>query len=136
MKKIFIFLTITLCQIGAEVHAITQQELYCYIKKVGIKHPQIVLKQALLESGHFKSNIFKKKNNLFGFRYKAYIRFKSWKACVDFYKRWQDRNYKSDNLDYYKFLQHLNYSGHKEVKYDAYLRRVPIDKNLDKHCSD
>jgi uncharacterized FlgJ-related protein len=105
--------------------------VYCYIVSIGIKNPEIVLKQAIYESGHFKSNIFKTKNNLFGFRRTmTYLTYKDWKACVDYYKVWQDKRYKDTNQDYYTFLQNINYSGYDRYKYVKELKRIKIRGSL------
>ena len=110
---------------------VTENEVYCYIKLIGIKNPEVVLKQAIYESGHFNSQIFKSKNNLFGFRRtKTYITYKDWKACVDYYKVWQDKHFKDTNVDYYSFLQKINYSGHAGFDYEKELKRVKIRATL------
>lgn len=106
---------------------INENEVYCYIKKIGIKNPEIVLKQAIFESGHFKSPVCRKRNNIFGFRGRgAYKKFDSWKTCVEYYKKWQDKHYNDDTEDYYHFLQRLNYSGFKEFTYEKHLKKVKI----------
>ena len=46
----------------------TKKALIDEIKCHGFKYPDIVLAQAVLESGHFKSDVFKENNNLFGMR--------------------------------------------------------------------
>jgi len=38
------------------------------LKRLNVKYPHIVLAQALIESGHFQSNIFRANNNLFGMK--------------------------------------------------------------------
>ena len=48
------------------VDPVFENKVYCYIKSIGIKHPDIVLKQAIYESGHFNSNIYKTKNTFNG----------------------------------------------------------------------
>jgi hypothetical protein len=111
-----------------------ENEVYCYIKSIGIKNPEIVLKQAIYETGHFKSANCKKKKNLFGFRSTLiYKSFDTWQQCVDYYKKWQDRHYKDDSEDYYHFLQRINYSGHKGFDYATELKRVHIVASL--NCS-
>ncbi len=111
--------------------ALTENEVYCYIKKVGIKHADIVFKQAIFESGHFKSHIYKTKQNLFGFRRtRNYLKFKTWQASVDFYKKWQDKYYKNDEEDYYKFLQRKNYSGNKKFNYSKELKHIKIKRSF------
>lgn len=78
----------------------------------GIKHPQIVYAQAVLETGHFKSDLCLNNNNLFGLynskRHK-YHTFDHWKDCVIAYKDFIQRRYKPPN-DYYKFLLDIRYA--------------------------
>jgi len=92
-----------------------KQEKFSYkalqkeLQLLGVKHPKIVLAQAKLETGNFKSNYFKKRNNLFGFRNsKGYLHFKSWQDCCKYYKRWQRKRYKGGN--YYHFLKQVGYA--------------------------
>ncbi len=128
LKPLLLAVTLLFCY---SLYALDENEIYCYIKKIGIKHPEIVLKQAIYESGHFTSKIFKNKNNLFGFRHTmTYMSFDNWQASVDYYKVWQDKYYKNDTEDYYKFLQRKNYSGYKEFNYSAQLKRIKIRASL------
>jgi Mannosyl-glycoprotein endo-beta-N-acetylglucosaminidase len=46
----------------------TREALIDEIKCHGFKYPDLILAQAELESGHFKSAVFKENNNLFGMR--------------------------------------------------------------------
>lgn len=46
----------------------TREALIEEIKCHGFKYPDLILAQAVLESGHFKSTVFKENNNLFGMR--------------------------------------------------------------------
>lgn len=80
------------------------------IKKLEIKFPEIVYAQARLETGNFKSNYFKKQNNLFGFRMKKhYMFFKDWRECVLYYSVWQKKYYKQGE-DYFEFLTRIHYA--------------------------
>lgn len=116
---------------SSHTNKVSENEVYCYIKILEIKNPEIVLKQAIYESGHFKSNIFKSKNNLFGFRRsKSYMTFDSWQSCVLYYKKWQDKYYKDTTQDYYIFLQKKNYSGYKEFHYSTELKKIKIKASL------
>jgi uncharacterized FlgJ-related protein len=91
---------------------LTVHKVCAYIVKVGIEHPDIVLKQSVLETGWYKSKFLMSRNNLFGFVYKGkYMRFESWKKCVEYYKRWQKRHYKDPNEDYYAFLLRIKYAN-------------------------
>lgn len=93
----------------------------------GIKYPDIVLKQACLESGYFTSGIWEKKNNPFGFyvsidsTHGEYILFNDWRSSVAYYKGWQDKRYKGG--DYYEFLDKIGYAIDT-----TYLEKV---KNID-----
>ena len=49
-------------------NSITRENLYEQIINYGIKFPDVVLAQAVLESGQFTSKLFKSANNLFGMR--------------------------------------------------------------------
>lgn len=88
-----------------------------------IKFPDIVLKQACLETAHFTSVSFKKRNNLFGFHNgKDYLKFDTWKECVKYYKKWQDKLYKSG--DYYVFLEKLPYA--QDSTYIDVLKKIIV----------
>jgi hypothetical protein len=115
---------------GNRLFAQTENEIYCYMVSIGIKHPDIVLKQAIYETGHFKSNIFCGKNNLFGFRHNKYVCYDSWKACVDYYKVWQDKHYTNDSLDYYIFLASNNFSGKNRQHYVSQIKNTRIKATL------
>jgi len=112
--------------ISSHLSAQTEQEVYCYIISIGIKHPDIVLKQAIYETGHFRSNIFNKRNNLFGFRQRKYIYFDTWKSCIDYHKVWQEKHYKDDSIDYYRFLTRNNFSAKNRQHYVSQLKQTRI----------
>lgn len=78
-----------------------------------IKCPEIVYAQAVLETGHFKSQGCLKDNNLFGLynsRRGEYYRFNHWSESVVAYRNKIQRRYKPPN-DYYKFLERINYAS-------------------------
>lgn len=92
--------------------SLTPQNVYNYCESIGILHPEIVTAQSIEETGWYKcgrKNGKQKgcsldKNNIFGFYYKgSYMRFDSWKASCDYYKRWQDKYYDSTR-NYYEYL--------------------------------
>lgn len=80
---------------------INYDTLYKEIVKQGIEFPEIVFAQAILESGHFRSRLFKSNNNIFGMRRarkretlsksskKGYAYFETWQDCVKDYKIYQ-----------------------------------------------
>lgn len=81
---------------------------------LGIKHPEIVYKQAILETGNFQSNLCIYHNNLFGLRKgKEYYKFKHWSESVLMYRnRIQSRL--KENEDYYDFLSRIKYAEDSE----------------------
>ena len=81
-----------------------------------IKHPQIVYAQAILETGHFKSNVCLNYNNLFGLydsKNKDYYKFNHWAESIVAYKEWIQKKYQPPN-NYYVFLEEINYASDKE----------------------
>lgn len=78
----------------------TRQNIYNYIVACGIRHPDIVYRQALLESG-FCSNLYRKANNLFGMRvarsrpttakgeYNGFAEYDNWMESVQDYALYQ-----------------------------------------------
>lgn len=95
----------------------------CFLK---IKHPEIVMRQVILETGWLKSKFLMSKNNIFGFRHKNYITYASWKDCVDYYKKWQDKHYKNPNEDYYDFLVRIKYAV---SNYPPKLKKIKFDRS-------
>ena len=81
-----------------------------------VKHPQIVYAQAILETGHFKSNVCLNYNNLFGLydsKNKDYYKFNHWAESIVAYKEWIQKKYQPPN-NYYVFLEEVNYASDKE----------------------
>jgi hypothetical protein len=80
------------------------ENLKSEIIKQKIKYPNIVLAQAVLESGHFDSDIFLDNNNLFGMKKpsvrktlatgenRGHATFRNWVDSVIDYKLFQDQN--------------------------------------------
>lgn len=101
--------------------------VYMYICELQIKHPQIVMTQALIETGNFQAKGIMSKNNLFGFMmHRRVMEFGSWRESVEYYKRWQDRKYTKPTEDYYKFLRRIKYATSKtyikKLKQHAYTK--------------
>jgi len=120
---------VIVCCLGSSVsRASTKDTVYAYILKYEIKHPEIVLKQAILETGWFTSKHLMSRNNLFGFRStKKYKHFKSIEACVEYYKKWQDDRYTNPEENYYHFLQRIRFS--RSPEYIATLKRISLKRN-------
>ena len=82
----------------------------------GLKHKDIVYAQAVLETGHFKSDLCLNGNNLFGLydsKNHRYYTFDHWKDCVIAYKEMIQYKYK-DGDDYLNFLKEIGYAGDSE----------------------
>ena len=91
------------------------------IAKHNIPHGNIVLAQAKLESGNFKSKLTKTHNNIFGLnRGNSYKMYSHWTECVKDYKTRISSKYKGG--DYYKFLNKIGYATHPE--YTNILKRM------------
>lgn len=87
----------------------TKTNLKKELASLDIEHSDIVYNQAVLETGHFKSSMFIKKNNLFGFRnLLGYMSFDTWQDCCKYYAKWQKKHYKGG--DYYVFLKKIGYA--------------------------
>lgn len=95
------FLNFTVGQIN-ENDQITYEKLYEQIIQSGIKFPEVVFAQAILETGHFKSKLFQEANNLFGMKMPikretlaigkkkgGYAVFDNWISSVNDYQLWQ-----------------------------------------------
>lgn len=101
------------------------QAVYRYVKMVGIKHPEIVTAQAILETGWFDcNNCSMEVGNIFGFLYKGkYLDFCFWDESVRYYKWWQDQLYKGG--DYYDFLKRVGYAT--DPYYISKLKKISFE---------
>lgn len=98
-----------------------------YICSKEILHPEIVMRQAIIETGNFYPNHLMKKNNLFGFRVGGKcLQFNSWQESVDYYKDWQTRKYTNPDENYYSFLVRIRYATSSQ--YIKKLKKVNFDK--------
>lgn len=137
----FIFGAITIAQLTTETpkekeeafviwktnhYLLNDSNLYNEIKAQGLIHPNIILHQAKLETGNFKSISCTKYNNLFGLRNKngTYMEFNHWTESVDAYKKYIQVHYKGQ--DYYNFLDSLHYA--EANNYTKVLKQLNNDK--------
>jgi hypothetical protein len=77
----------------------------------GLKHDTIILTQAKLETGNYKSYQCRVNNNLFGLYNSTkmeYYKFDHWSGSVEAYKKWIQYRYKDG--DYYIWLQTIGYA--------------------------
>lgn len=81
------------------------------IRRNGIRHPKIVLAQAILETGWFKSSVCRNKHNLFGLtnpRTGEYYEFSHWTESVRAYYTKVQYRYKGGN--YLLWLKNIGYA--------------------------
>lgn len=93
-----------------------QEGLMEALEYYDIKHPQIVYAQAVLETGHFKSDLCLNGNNLFGLydsKNHRYYTFDHWKDCIIAYKEMIQYKYKDDD-NYLNFLKEIGYAEDSE----------------------
>ena len=102
---------------------LTMLNLLEVIREVGLSNGLIVLAQALLETGHFSSNVCKEYNNLFGLydsKNREYFRFSRWEDSVVAYQRMIQYRYKGGN--YFQFLKRIGYA--EDPRYIVKLARM------------
>tara|TARA_R110002020_G_scaffold31694_6_gene98440 strand:+ start:201 stop:608 length:408 start_codon:yes stop_codon:yes gene_type:complete len=94
----------------------TRDSVYKELIKQGVKHPDIVLAQSILETGGYKcKNCSLDVNNIFGLwdsRKKRYFPYDTWQESIGGYLRGIQSRYKGG--DYYTFLTKLGYAQDKE----------------------
>lgn len=102
-----------------ELPALTIPNLYQEIIRNGIRHPKIVLTQAILETGWFRSPLCRNRHNLFGLtnpKTGKYYEFNHWTESVRAYYtkvqyRYCQKNQTStSDVDYLKWLQQIGYA--------------------------
>ena len=111
--------------IEEKVPELTPENVYAHLERLGVKHPEIVLKQSILETGWYECEYCSlKHNNIFGFRYKKkYLQFDNWVEGVEYYKKWQDKRYEGG--DYYGFLKKVGYATSRT--YISKLKQIKVD---------
>lgn len=96
--------------------------VFAEICRLNIQHPEMVMRQAILETGWMRSPFLMKRQNLFGFRNTRYLVFDDWKDSVAYYKAWQDKHYRaSQHKDYNAFLVSIRYAS---AGYTEHLRKI------------
>ena len=92
-----------------EIPILNKENVLIILKCKNIPHPEIVLRQSILETGHYKSKLCRTHNNIFGIRKNnKYAKYNSWVECIDDYKKRITSRYKGG--DYYNFLKRINYA--------------------------
>ena len=99
------------------------------MKHYDIDHREIVMAQALLETGHFQSKLCRQHGNLFGLynsKRGKFYEFGHWSDSVRAYKQWIQRRYTKG--DYYAFLKRIKYA--EDPEYIPKLRNIVKRDNL------
>jgi uncharacterized FlgJ-related protein len=149
MKKIIIILVFLLINLKTseslrtqglfEDPPITYENLYEQILKYGIKFPDVVFAQAVIETGNFTSALFRNANNLFGMKLpkkretlaigqnRGFAVFESWTHSVNDYLLWQEyvlrnKDIKTKN----EYLAYLNRYYAENKTYVSSLNRVML----------
>ena len=109
-----------------------EDSVYTYIIELNIKHPDVVLKQAKIESGNFKSKVFLENNNMFGFKKvfkrantqvdtnRGYAVYDSWQECVIDYALYQ--TYSAKNLSREEYIIFLGKHYAEDPNYENLIR--------------
>lgn len=104
-----------------------EDSVYNYILKLNIQHPEVVLRQARIESGNFKSRIFLENNNMFGMKMpnkrpnmvsginRGYAVYNNWKESVIDYALYQV--YSGKNLSKENYIKMLNNNYVEDTEY-------------------
>ena len=99
--------------------ALTIPNLYQEIIRNGIRHPKIVLAQAILETGWFRSPLCRNRHNLFGLtnpKTGKYYEFNHWTESVRAYmtkvqyRYCQKKQMSQSDVDYLMWLQQVGYA--------------------------
>lgn len=106
--------------------ALNDENLMKELIRQNVKHPEIVLAQAKLETGHYTSSVCKNKNNLFGLKgKKGYYCFDDWRESVKAYRDYVQYKYKGG--DYFQFLENIGYA--EEKNYVKYVKNMMTQNN-------
>ena len=96
---------------NSSLPTLTIPNLYEEIRRNGIQYPKIVLAQAILETGWFRSSVCRDKHNLFGLtnpRTGKYYEFGHWTESVRAYYTKVQYKYKGGN--YLLWLRDIGYA--------------------------
>lgn len=103
---------------------LTKDNVLFVIKQLGLHHPEIVMKQAILETGHLTSKLCVKFGNLFGIKKNGkYAHYKHWTQSIRDYKDLVQYKYKRGE-DYYKFLTRIGYA--EDPNYISKVKKIQI----------
>ena len=111
------------------------------LKRLNVKYPHIVMAQAMIESGHFQSNIFRSNHNLFGMKEARqrvttargtnlnHAYYENWKESVIDYAMFQ-ASYLKDLKTEAAYLEYLDKNYAEAQKYDIAVQNMVKNENL------
>lgn len=113
-------------------------QLTFLLDRYNISHKEIVIAQAILESGNFTSNLYLNKNNLFGMKHPLQrpttslggVRFASYESidhCIIDYGIWQAKY--GSNLTHDQYLELLSSIYAEDKEYVKKLKKIMNKKN-------
>lgn len=148
MRKLILLLIVVLSSF-VRAQTPSRSDVYYEIKRAGIKYPDVVLAQAILESAHFESKIAKHNNNLFGMRMPrsrettavgtryGYARYLSWEDSVEDYKLWQDYLFsRHPNMTKDQFKRYINKMYSTSKGYISKINSIIIKNQINKYEED
>lgn len=124
----------------------SEEKLIKFIDSLNFKYPEIILAQAKLESGHFKSNVFKSNHNLFGMKQalsrvtlnrgtkNGHALYNKWEDSVMDYALWYATYAYNCNSEE-EFLNLLDKTYAEDEFYKNRLKTIVTTQNLKKKFS-
>ena len=108
----------------APKYVLNYENCYAEIMRLDIKFSEKVLRQTIIESGHYKSPNCINRNNITGMKggeittdnTEGYKIFDTWMDCLENYKAWQQKRLTDDVTDYYQFL--IDWGYHQSPNYE------------------
>lgn len=108
---------------------ITVEGLYKACEYYEIQQPDIVVAQAILETGFFKSDLCLKQHNLFGLFNSRTMDFYSFDHWTESVKAYRDKvQYRYQDGDYYDWLERIGYA--EDSLYVSKLKNIRINYSL------
>lgn len=130
-----------------EKDAFSQEALVEELKRLNVKFPHIVLAQAMIESGHFQSNIFMANNNLFGMKQARqrcttakgtnlnHAYYDNWKESVMDYALFQSAYLRKLKTEA-QYLEYLDRNYAEAQDYDSAVKRMIEAHDLEELFND
>ena len=124
-----------------ELHTIkyssfTYDNFIKYLEYRNVEYIDIMVKQAILETGYFTSLVFTSNNNLFGMRHPRvrptlslgsnlnHAKYNHWTDSVEDYILWKEYHQHRIGECYYKFLKNVGYA--EDTKYISKLKLINL----------